>query len=319
MQQHAFANRSLLTMSMENVITQAASGLENSAMLSGETLPEVMHFEMRGKKFKLDRDLLYELPESVLLSLAGAPAYCDQNPPDKDKDGDEELLHMDFSPECFLYILDFFNARVTFLKPRTIPLSNFKDVAALFDNFDQEEQISNNERLLSLSPGVIPDVLRQRPAVVVLREDIEYFCLNGDPHVPHKTIAAIRRQCGDALAERTSIFDGLHDGDVPDTPEYFLKQMLCLAGFSPDEAWGFRTREPNRAQILSMHLLDLKLPQEGQLDKIEAVQKLLLFWRKPARKCWWDGFRMTIDNKEDYVHLRRVWTFELAILGVPGE
>lgn len=71
--------------------------------------------------------------------------------------------------------------------------------------------------------------------------------------------------------------------------------------------------------------------------------KLLLFWRKPARKCWWSHDWVTIeidapelfksmknvnsngsdsngkdnDNKMSVkVHIRRVWTLELSIIGV---
>ncbi|CAX40629.1 growth/cell cycle/stress response regulation protein, putative [Candida dubliniensis CD36] len=65
--------------------------------------------------------------------------------------------------------------------------------------------------------------------------------------------------------------------------------------------------------------------------------KLLLFWRKPARKCWWshDWVTIEIDAPELFksmkninlngsnnnkmsvkVHIRRVWTLELSIIGV---
>lgn len=56
--------------------------------------------------------------------------------------------------------------------------------------------------------------------------------------------------------------------------------------------------------------------------------KLLLFWRKPARKCWWSNETIEIDvqgmvvNGVKYdklsvkVHIRRVWTLELSVIGV---
>ncbi|RCK65507.1 Growth regulation protein [Candida viswanathii] len=58
--------------------------------------------------------------------------------------------------------------------------------------------------------------------------------------------------------------------------------------------------------------------------------KLLLFWRKPARKCWWSHGWVNIevdapdlfdletghDKMTVKVHIRRVWTLELSVIGV---
>lgn len=45
------------------------------------------------------------------------------------------------------------------------------------------------------------------------------------------------------------------------------------------------------------------------------AQKLLLFWRKPARRCWWEG--VDLENVEGVegtlkVWIRRVWTLEMV-------
>ncbi|CAK9442056.1 uncharacterized protein LODBEIA_P58330 [Lodderomyces beijingensis] len=62
--------------------------------------------------------------------------------------------------------------------------------------------------------------------------------------------------------------------------------------------------------------------------KVDPNQtKLLLFWRKPARKCWWSHglITITIDAPDlaefegkikVKVHVRRVWTLELSVIGV---
>lgn len=34
---------------------------------------------------------------------------------------------------------------------------------------------------------------------------------------------------------------------------------------------------------------------DGQ--QLATAQKLLLFWRKPARKCWWDGVDLILPKK----------------------
>lgn len=45
------------------------------------------------------------------------------------------------------------------------------------------------------------------------------------------------------------------------------------------------------------------------------AQKLLLFWRKPARRCWWEGVELdNVDGVEGRlkVWIRRVWTLEMV-------
>jgi hypothetical protein len=45
------------------------------------------------------------------------------------------------------------------------------------------------------------------------------------------------------------------------------------------------------------------------------AQKLLLFWRKPARRCWWEGVELNDVEGVDgplKVWIRRVWTLEMV-------
>jgi hypothetical protein len=49
------------------------------------------------------------------------------------------------------------------------------------------------------------------------------------------------------------------------------------------------------------------------------AQKLLLFWRKPARRCWWEGVELeSVDGVEGKlkVWIRRVWTLEMSVIGL---
>lgn len=41
---------------------------------------------------------------------------------------------------------------------------------------------------------------------------------------------------------------------------------------------------------------------DGQ--QLATAQKLLLFWRKPARKCWWDGVDVVLPIKEGQIPLK---------------
>lgn len=72
--------------------------------------------------------------------------------------------------------------------------------------------------------------------------------------------------------------------------------------------------------ICSLALAKLRTDIKGDLGNNNAVgmaQKLLLFWRKPARRCWWEG--VDLDNVEGVegklrVWIRRVWTLEMVRL-----
>jgi len=88
--------------------------------------------------------------------------------------------------------------------------------------------------------------------------------------------------------------------------------------------------EPNRCCVSSIALVLLKTgivhhpPNAGgqvtiDYNQMATAQKLLLFWRKPARKCWWDG--VEVDLAEDgqtpqpvKLWARRVWTLELSLV-----
>ena len=70
--------------------------------------------------------------------------------------------------------------------------------------------------------------------------------------------------------------------------------------------------------ICSLALAKLRTDIRGDLSNNNAVgmaQKLLLFWRKPARRCWWEGIELeNVDGIEGKVKIwiRRVWTLEMV-------
>jgi len=90
------------------------------------------------------------------------------------------------------------------------------------------------------------------------------------------------------------------------------------SGFDHDDRWGHRAGEPNKAVICSLALAKLRTDIKGDLAGNNAVgmaQKLLLFWRKPARRCWWEGVELTdVEGVEGRlkVWIRRVWTLEMV-------
>lgn len=72
--------------------------------------------------------------------------------------------------------------------------------------------------------------------------------------------------------------------------------------------------------ICSLALAKLRTDVKGDVPNSNAVgmaQKLLLFWRKPARRCWWEGVDLEdVDGVQGKVKIwiRRVWTLEMVSL-----
>lgn len=158
-----------------------------------------------------------------------------------------------------------------------------------------------------------------------------------DPATGHPLPALLRlkEDCGNALLDRKQIFTALQRNVNKENnlAEQHLIDMLCMSGFDRDDSWGFRALEPNRCCITSIALVLLKtgIVHAGELEaqgiksddanaaeyhdatgqtsmvsgmkidhqQLATAQKLLLFWRKPARKCWWDGIDIVLPVTTD--------------------
>lgn len=93
------------------------------------------------------------------------------------------------------------------------------------------------------------------------------------------------------------------------------------SGFYNEDTWGHRAGEPNKAVICSLALArlrtDIKTNENinSSNSAVGMAQKLLLFWRKPARRCWWEGVELEdVDGVKGKlkVWIRRVWTLEMV-------
>lgn len=317
-------------MPAEEVITQVARpGQEERAELASvEKLPETVVMNMQGTKFVVSRERLLSLPESILFGMSSAMAAM---PFRQSEVSDSEVMELDFNPSCFEYILNTLKQFDKDLVP--IPITNFKAPPPPgLDDYDK--QFGRNSRMnvedgleeddtdsvdslpwLPLSTAEIPLVLLERPALIVLREDLDYFVI-GDPKLALNLLAELKEEIGDYITleePNRRVFNALRNKNTLDSPEYHLMQMLVLVGLTPDLQWQFRARKYRAAQALSLQITKVKLPENNQmLEHIYSLQKLLLFWRKPAKKCWWD--KLFINGVT--VHVRRIWTLELSILGL---
>ncbi|PFH46395.1 hypothetical protein AMATHDRAFT_69968 [Amanita thiersii Skay4041] len=290
--------------------------------------------DLRGRRFEVDRETIMNLPESVLLCLFPNGLVLSRQTTVADEDGNEEeedVYAVDFDPECFQYVLMFFrNASETFYGNATTP--------GLFAAQQQLLEGSPNE--FQLNPASAQNPLLTKQAIIVLREELEYFSIPPktseaatDKHgIANEVLVQIKRRSGDNLMEKRNIFTALQRNVNKENnmAEQHLIDMLCMSGFNRDDEWGFRALEPSRCCISSIALVLLKTgiihypngekPVEIDYAQMATAQKLLLFWRKPARKCWWDGSEVELPAAEDQpavtikLWARRVWTLELSLV-----
>lgn len=313
-----------------------------------------IHMNMRGEHFTITRDDLMALPESILLCLFPNGVFVGMDGQVITNLTEDDIVFVNFSPDCFQYICQIFDLAVN-------------DLHLL-------EQI-NGEQINDIHD---PSILNDRPSIIVLREDLDYYCIPSIKGLTKDQMRHIKILVGDELLKNTKIFDGLgyKVGKHLKPAEQHLMDMLCSSGFSQSGDWGHRSLEPGKTVIFSLTLarlqnnsINLQSPSQSpslnpvssttSLTNIEDkrksrfsslahnitgrnsskmrtkpnpnLTKLLLFWRKPARKCWWNDESIDIDlgdlglkdengdqilNTMVKVHIRRVWTLELSIVGV---
>ncbi|KAG1282824.1 hypothetical protein G6F66_011056 [Rhizopus arrhizus] len=268
-------------------------------------IPQKLKLDLRGTRLELDRDTLVTLPESLLIAmfpnglvLARPTEDYDE---DEDYDGfsshsagvDEQINLVDFDPACLNYVLEFYSYAAEIR--------------------DRNQQDADLQQLLTTSAATSPvyyTLLTKQP-IIVLREELEYFCL---PTQKKQDVKHLKLGSGHYLKEQNLIFDALQKNISRESnvAEQHLIDMLCDAGFQRDDRWGYREIEPMRTTIVSMAMVLLKTI--GPNNHMATAQKLFLFWRKPARKCWWDGNSIELEGQFIRLWARRTWTLELALV-----
>ncbi|KAF1835512.1 P-loop containing nucleoside triphosphate hydrolase protein [Decorospora gaudefroyi] len=306
---------------------------------------ENITLELRGTRFTLSRDELLTLPEFVLLSLfpngllpdghmnsyhdgdvypvdVGNPSSY--SPPPLPLAPMAKILYQLSNPALYLsdnmypsqydpnslqYMLEFFRTVA-----QTIPASPPSPTTAP----------EHPAEAVPIEPmhGSARDMLQDRAGIIVLREDLDFYAIPPHRDITQPDMIEVKRAAGEALLRQDGIFSGLRKSEEPGTTEQHLIEMLTAGGFNHDDRWGHRAGEPNKAVICSIALARLRTDIKGNdlanSNAVGMAQKLLLFWRKPARRCWWEG--VELDNVRGVegklkVWIRRVWTLEMV--GVP--
>ncbi|CAG5156864.1 uncharacterized protein ALTATR162_LOCUS4657 [Alternaria atra] len=308
---------------------------------------ENITLELRGTRFTLSRDELLTLPEFVLLSLfpngllpdghmnsyhdgdvypvdVGNPSSSSSYPSLPLAPVAKILYHLSnpalylsdniypsqYDPNSLQYMLEFFRTVA-----QTIPASPPSPTAAP----------DHAAEAVPIEPmhGSARDMLQDRAGIIVLREDLDFYAIPPHRDITQPEMIEVKRAAGEALLRQDGIFSGLRKSEEPGTTEQHLIEMLTAGGFNHDDRWGHRAGEPNKAVICSIALARLRTDIKGNdlanSNAVGMAQKLLLFWRKPARRCWWEG--VELDNVRGVegklkVWIRRVWTLEMSVIGL---
>ncbi|CAI6240809.1 unnamed protein product [Periconia digitata] len=304
---------------------------------------ENLTLELRGSRFTLSRDELLTLPEFVLLSLfpngllpdghmssydgdvypvdVGAPDVS--SPPNLRSNSlamimyhlsnpalylSDNIYFSQYDPHSLQYMLEFFRNVA-----QTIPASPPSPTAT-------PEQ-SAEAHAIEPMHGSARDMLQDRAGIIVLREDLDFYVIPPHRDISQPEMIEVKRAAGEALLKQDGIFSGLRKSEEPGTTEQHLIEMLTAGGFNHEDQWGHRAGEPNKAVICSIALARLRTDIKGNdlanSNAFGMAQKLLLFWRKPARRCWWEGVELEnvrgVEGKLK-VWIRRVWTLEMVCL-----
>ncbi|KAL8392310.1 hypothetical protein RB595_002487 [Gaeumannomyces hyphopodioides] len=285
-----------------SIITQVQQGGPPINSIGDVGADETITMDLRGTRFMLSRDELLTLPEFVLLSLFPNGLF-----PEGHMGGfaDGDAVQVDYDPASLQYMLDFFRNVA-----QTIPT-------------DSSPSASQDGEMVPIEPmNAGRDDSSKRAGIIVLREDLDFYAIPPRADIKQPDMIEVKRAAARALLKQGGIFSGLKRSDEPGTTEAHLIEMLTAGGFDHDDSWGHRAGEPNKAVICSLALARLRSDIRGNdmgSNAVGMAQKLLLFWRKPARRCWWEG--VELDNVEGVegklkVWIRRVWTLEMSVIGL---
>ncbi|KAK3342409.1 hypothetical protein B0H65DRAFT_575607 [Neurospora tetraspora] len=288
-----------------SIITQVQQGGPPINTLGDVAADETITIDLRGTRFTLSRDELLTLPEFVLLSLFPNGLFPEGH---MGGFGEGDAVQVDYDPASLQYMLEFFRTVA-----QSIPV-------------DPSNPQDGSDGIVPLDPasGARGDDGSKRAGIIVLREDLDFYAIPPRADLGQAEMMEIKRAAARALLKQDGIFSGLKKSDEPGTTEAHLIEMLTAGGFNYDDRWGHRAGEPNKAVICSLALARLRSDIKGNEMGSNAVgmaQKLLLFWRKPARRCWWEGVELEgVEGLEPgtklKVWIRRVWTLEMSVIGL---
>ncbi|TDZ28752.1 WHI2-like protein [Colletotrichum spinosum] len=284
-----------------SIITQVQQGGPPINTIGDVGADETIAMDLRGTRFVLSRDELLTLPEFVLLSLFPNGLFPEGH---MGSFSDGDAVQVDYDPASLQYMLDFFRKVAQSIPAEPSPGASHDNDPASGEGINPKDESS------------------KRAGIIVLREDLDFYVIPPRPEISQPEMMEVKRAAGKALLRQDGIFSGLKRSDEPGTTEAHLIEMLTAGGFNHDDSWGHRAGEPNKVVVCSLALARLRSDiraNDMNNNAVGMAQKLLLFWRKPARRCWWEGVELeNIDGVQGKlkVWIRRVWTLEMSVIGL---
>ncbi|KAL1916893.1 uncharacterized protein VTP21DRAFT_5090 [Calcarisporiella thermophila] len=284
---------------MASQITASPEPVANSFDISPPLVPSPasgsrkLIFELRGTRLEFDRQTLMSLPESILLIMFPDSILPPHNlddfeyediisnqheptqPRQLQKQQDPQAYYIDFDPAYLKQILQFY------------------------------ERARTGRRLAPQQQVPLPD----RIPILILREELDYYIIGN----AQCNSSNLKRHVGSVLLENRRVFDALERNMYKkegNSAEQHLIDLLCVSGFSHESQWDYRSQEPTRTSICSLKMAVLR----ADMTEKSTTQKLFLFWKKPAKKTWWDGTTIELESTSLRVWMRRTWTLELCLV-----
>lgn len=151
----------------------------------------------------------------------------------------------------------------------------------------QQQLVDGGSPTNDFGPAPSQNPLLTKQAIIVLREELEYFSIppkdskatTNNSGIANDALLNLKRKCGEYLLHKRNIFTALQRNVNKENnlAEQHLIDMLCMrfvvpafakpgtlivanrcSGFDRDDEWGYRAMEPSRCCISSIALVLLK-------------------------------------------------------------
>lgn len=317
-----------------------------------------IHLNIRGSEFTITRDELMSLPESILLCLFPNGVFLDAEGQVITNLTEEDIVFVNFDPRCFEYIINTFNDAQKDLQD----LAPITSQTSIYNRHQQESAsqiLQNKPAIIVLREDmdfyIIPPVaglsdsqiknIKTTVGTKLVKNKMIFSGLGFDASLgpgSHQNLGPAEQHLFDMLCssgfEHQEIWGNrsIEPGKciilslllvrlrnepttAPDSPNLLPVTSNASSGSRSRSRSRFANLANSASRAASRSLSRAKKPAESHT-------KLLLFWRKPARKCWWSNEELSLefdnlyDNQKNpvtiKVHIRRVWTLELSVIGV---
>ena len=138
------------------------------------------------------------------------------------------LWDLKFDPKCFSFVLSFF---------RTAS-ENFYGNGTNPGLLAAQQHLSDSAPSSEFGPPLSQNPLFSKQAIIVLREELEYFVIptkdtsvmTDESGAPDQALLELKRQCGQVLLEKKSVFTALQRNinKENNVAEQHLIDMLCM-------------------------------------------------------------------------------------------